>query len=147
MQSKEEEKKRKTEGRFKQLDERLGRRKQRELESIRNKFSRELRKLANKHRTVRSKHEKRRDIVKFHATRELDFNDLKPRYECSQILQNNFCDEEITFNGKYSFFFINCGICLVHLKTLYYKNHSLLLGFEKAVQVDTSKFSQTSIFF
>lgn len=95
MRSKEDEKKKKAEGRFKELNERLGKRKQRELESIRNKFSRELRKLANKHRTIRSKHEKR-DILKCHATRE--FNNLMPRYKCSQILQNNFCDEGI--NGK-----------------------------------------------
>ncbi|OXU31100.1 hypothetical protein TSAR_016396 [Trichomalopsis sarcophagae] len=99
MQSKEDEKKKRAESRLKQLDERLGKRKQKELESIRNKFSRELRKLANKHKSVRSKHEKR-NIVKFHATRELEFNNLKPRYECSQILQNNFGDEEIALNDS-----------------------------------------------
>ena len=99
MRSKDNEKKYKTEDRFKKLDEKLSERKQKEIKNIRNKFMRDLRKLTTKHQAVKTRLDKR-DVIKAHVNENVDFYFSKPRYECSQtITDKNLHNEELVNNG------------------------------------------------
>lgn len=99
MHSKDREKMRKTEDRLKKLNECLSERKQKEIKNIRNKCSRELRKLTLKHQNAKRPPGKR-DIIKTYMERELVYYHPKPRYDCSQILRKNIPREPYYATSK-----------------------------------------------
>jgi hypothetical protein len=90
-QFKDNIKKKENKNRFKVLNEILNKRKQQEINSIRNKFSQELHKLAMKHRRVNVGQDKQ-NIIKRHFDRKLNFYDPKLYGGCSK---KNYCEEKI----------------------------------------------------
>ncbi|XP_011494481.1 PREDICTED: protein MAATS1-like [Ceratosolen solmsi marchali] len=95
MQHKANKKNKQTENRLKKLNESLNKRKQQEMDSIRNTFTRELRKLATKHRSIRTGQEKS-SIIKLHAERNLNFYNPKLRrgYAAEYYYDESFSDSK-----------------------------------------------------